>query len=137
MAFFRRTRSKLYPLVEEEMDFEAAVMTESHGVHEKCQVEKKFTWIEQAEEVSFEKIGDLVCKAARDVFDSRQGYHSTNYPTRNLTKWAFDAVNDAVQHGVSKCRVITFCCSKTTCPQHVFIGVVLDLLVGPINIQEK
>ncbi len=121
----------LYPLPEDEITKIDAILARAHAAFPHCQVKIVYTWTAQAPEISFERMGNAVCEEAREKFNEK--FNSECYPTCNLTKWAFDAVDEAAKRGASSCSITTYCCSSNNCPQQQFIECVLEILVGPLK----
>lgn len=82
--------------------------------------------------LSFEKHGASVCLKAREVFVSRHSYLTSNYPTRNLTKCAFDAFNiSCASSGIVVLK--NDCCTVTDCPHILFMKIVVDLMTNVVT----
>ena len=121
-------QSKIYLLEEDDWLSLGKLLGMSHGVFPDCYATAVCSIAPGAQTCSFDQEGDRVCQIARKKFSEMQQFLSSNYPTRNLTKWTFDAYNCAVATGRQDCTLKTYCCTCEDCPQLQFMKVVLQML---------
>lgn len=125
-----KLQNPLYPLDEDEINPMSAMLAMAHGSFPEASssVTVRLSTLPSRSFDYESELGNRICLQARQELPQRVSYSSSSYPTRNLTKYAFDVWNKA-HAGPRKPIVLqNFCCTRSDCPQIEFVKIVLELL---------
>ena len=125
-----KLQNPLYPLDEDEINPMSAMLAMGHGQFSEASssVKVELSAVPSRRFDYNSEIGDRICLEARQELPKRVSYSSSSYPTRNLTKYAFDAWNKAHVDNSKSIVLQNFCCTASSCPQIEFVKIVLQQL---------